>query len=299
MNRLRTIFRKELLAIMLVLILSSCDTESDFVKYSGHSFVQFSDSVAELPFMNDMDVQEVYISASQTVDYDRNFGVSVVPKESSAIEGYQFDLESHTVTIKAGEHTAPVRIVGYIAELDESIDTTYVTLTLINQDEDPNLGGNDIKVTLTKVCPFNIDDFIGHCVVRSGFFDYYATTAMRLTSSIADPEDSLGIIVKDFFQDGYDLKFRFNTENVLEPYLEMGEDQVVAEGSTYFNYIYDDDKLNITQPAAYPSAYNACGGFTVMYNAFYFRTAGTVGIFRSTIEWITDAEADYYEKLGY
>lgn len=295
-TKTKTIVKIWSLVLLICGILQAC--KDDAVTYTGPDLVQFADTMVVLPVMDSETYHEIYISSSQTVNYDRNFGVEVVATKSNAQEGYHFDLESTTVTIKAGERVAALKIRGYEDKIAES-DSLALTLHLLNVDDQFGLKGTVSHVILQRVCPFDINNFLGPCILESQFLNSYTMQDLRLLETVQDPENAMGIIIKDYFQDGYDLKVRFNNEDPVNPVLEMEDGQTVGRGSDFFGYIYGDDILRIAQPNNYVSSFNSCEGYIVQYSTIYVEEVGEVGTYTTVVNWITEAEADYLRRQGY
>ncbi len=297
MNENMKIMTRWLISFMVAIhLLSGC--EADTTTYLGPSFVQFSDSSLVLPIMNSEQIHEIYLSSSKAVNYERNFGVEVLVKESNAVEGYHFSIENHTVNIKSGEQVGVLKIRGHYENMTKN-DSLAITLNIVNPDDEQSLYEHKTHVLLSKVCAFNLDDFIGPCVVESQFFREYTLIDIRLIESVKDPEHDNGMILKNYFQDGYDLKIRFNPKDPLEPTIEMDNNQIIAKASEFFNHIYQDDKLRADLADNYESIFNACEKSLVQYSKLYIENEGIVGVFRSNIYRITEAEADYLRKQGY
>ena len=72
--------------------LAGCD--EDHVTYDGPNYVMFSDTLSTIAIQNN-DYHDVYISATQACGYDRTYGVEVIDKESNAIEGKHYSIESN------------------------------------------------------------------------------------------------------------------------------------------------------------------------------------------------------------
>ena len=89
---------------------TGCDT--DYVKYSGPDYIMFSDTLTVLPVQNNEEYFDIPVAATEACSYDRTLGVEILDKKTNAVEGWHFSLESNTVTIKAGERMANVRIRG-------------------------------------------------------------------------------------------------------------------------------------------------------------------------------------------
>ncbi len=287
---------KYILVVIAVVAIFSC--EAEYTTYEGPELVQFTDTTTILAIIDSEQFHDINIASSKAVGYDRNYAVRIVAEETNAIEGVHFDIENFTATIKAGEHVASVKIKCYHDKIEDQ-DSLGITLTLLNQEDEFDIRGHKAHVVFKRVCNFDFDNFTGYCIVTSQFLDNYSRQRMRLCKAVKDPSEKQGIIIEDYLQDGYNIKLRFNTEEPLEPYVEMDANQMIAKASGFFNHIYQDDKLLVYQPDNYPSIFNSCGEYVVQYSVFHIANEGTIGIFRTVILWISDAEADYLISQGY
>lgn len=274
--------------ISTIVCLSGCD--EDRVTYEGPDYVMFSDSLSTIAVQNSTDYYNVYVSATQASEHDRTFGVEVVAKESNAIEGLHYAIESNTVTIKAGERATALRIRGFFDNFEDT-DSLGVTLRLVNQEKVWNEYGDKARVVLQKVCPFDINVFTGYCSIRTSYFETYMSgIEYRVIKTVLDPEDANGIIMKNYLYDGYDLKVKLSSKNPLEPMVTMDEQKIATTGEA-FQTIWGDDVLRMQLPLNYASYYNVCQHFMVQYMMLYVKDIDTVGTFVNAIEWISQAEA--------
>ena len=156
-------------ALAAMTVLSGCEEKR--VIYSGPDYLMFSDTLYQCPVKEaDDDVFDVPVSATRAVDYDRTLAVEIIDKESNAVEGKHYELLSNTVTIKAGELASSVQVKSFYDNIGVS-DSLGFALRLVIPDEDKwDLYGTEAKVVLQKVCPFDINNFTGDCVVTSTFF---------------------------------------------------------------------------------------------------------------------------------
>ena len=195
------------------LALSSCKT--DYITFDGPSAVAFSDTTFVCPVQQSGEEFGIDIAATTASASDRTFVVEAIPGKSNAVFGKHYVIENQTVTIKAGERSAKVYIKGNYDSVESGTDT-YVTLRLVGvEDEQWEFNSQETKVYLKKVCPFNIDDFTGKCTVMSSFLITYAQVQTR-TAEVEKVDDET-IVVKGMYEDGYDVKFRFDLSDVLEP----------------------------------------------------------------------------------
>ena len=116
-------------------------------------------------------------------------------------------------------------------------DSLGLTLRLLTEKENQwNMYENnyEAKVVLQKCCPFDINLFNGYAVLTSTYMqEFMANVDSRLVKTVIDTEEENTIIMKDFFYDGYDVKIRFTTNDILNPLIEMDE-QVFASTAEAF-----------------------------------------------------------------
>ncbi len=279
-------------------VMAGCSEEN--ATYSGPDYVMFSDTLQTIAVQSDDTYYDIPVTATTACDYDRTYSVEVVDKGSNAIEGVHYDLQSNNVTIKAGERTSSIKIRGHYNNFEDT-DSIGVMLRLTaDKDKIWDLYGRDTKVVLVKVCPFDINTFVGYAVLTSTFFtDYMQTTEMRLLTTEKDPEVENGIILKNFLYDGYDIKVLFNTDNPLQPLLEMEPQVVGSTAEAFQGSVWGDDKLRVMNTTGAISYYNVCQNFFFQYMTFYVNGVGTVGTYANVVEWISKEEYDYLKKQGY
>lgn len=279
-------------------VMAGCSEEN--ATYSGPDYVMFSDTLQTIAVQSDDTYYDIPVTATTACDYDRTYSVEVVDKGSNAIEGVHYDLQSNNVTIKAGERTSSIKIRGHYNNFEDT-DSIGVMLRLTaDKDKIWDLYGRDTKVVLVKVCPFDINTFVGYAVLTSTFFtDYMQTTEMRLLTTEKDPEVENGIILKNFLYDGYDIKVSFNTDNPLQPLLEMEPQVVGSTAEAFQGSECGDDKLRVMNTTGAISYYNVCQNFFFQYMTFYVNGVGTVGTYANVVEWISKEEYDYLKKQGY
>lgn len=285
----------------LLLIMAGCKEEH--TTYKGPNYIMFSDSLYVLPVQNNEEYFDIPVAATQACTYDRTIAVEIIDKESNAIEGLHYTLMENTVTIKAGERVANVRVRGLYDNIAVA-DSLGFTLRLVTEkDTQWDMYGTDANIILRKTCPFNIYDFEGYIVLNSTFLYDYTVVDKRLIRAEVDTEEENTIIVKDYFYDGYDVKLKFTTKDPLNPLIEM-EEQVFGPTDEAFGTIYGDGKIRMLQPNGYTSYYSSCEGFVYQYMTLYVMNPdesiyGTVGTFINVLKWITDDEAEKLKREGY
>lgn len=293
-----------IMSLGLLVGFTSCQEERTV--YSGPQYIMFADTLSVLGVEDNGEYADIYISATQSVDKDLTLAVEVIEEESSAIEGVHYTIESNTVVIKAGELSTSVRIRGHYENLGVVDELPVIKLRLISPEEthwnlyDDN--GLETKVMLQKVCPFDIHAFTGYAMITSTYLYNYVGGYNRLIKTEVDPIEENTIIMRDFYYDGYDVKLRFTTDDVLNPLIEMDDQPLVTTGEA-FGTVYGDGMLHIYQPSNYVSYYSSCEKFIYQYITLWVpgMAAGTntVGTFIQAIEWISDDEARIYLNQGY
>lgn len=291
------------LAALVGAIASLTGCQEEHITYDGPLYVMFADTLSVLGVENSEEYFDVYIAATKACDEDRTLAVEVIEQESSAIEGVHYVLESNTVTIKAGELAASVRIRGIYENLAiEEVPELKLHL-VAGEDTRWNLyEGNVTKVMLQKICPFDVHAFSGYAMVTSTFLYSYSIGYNRLIETEVDTTEENTIIMHDYFYDGYDIKVRFTTDDPLNPLIEM-DDQPMATTGEAFGTIYGDGMLHTYQPSSYVSYYSSCEKFILQYMTVWVpgMAAGTntVGTFINAVEWISDDEARILKEQGY
>lgn len=292
MTTLRHIFYG---GIALLGLLAGCQAEK--TTYEGPDYILFSADSHTLGILDSEEWFEIPISATRTANEERTIGVEVVASESSAIEGLHYILESNTLTIPKGELTTAVRIKG----LAENIDINSMLSIKLRLVIDPELVwdayGIESEVQLQRCCPFDINNFTGYAKITSTWTMQYMNAEARLVRTERDPEDKSAIIVKDMFYDGYDIRLRLNSDDRLNPTVELAE-QVLGTTGEAFGTIYGNGKLMMAEPTGYTSYYGTCENFLVLYTMMFVDGVGVVGTYVNIFEWISDLEAERIMREG-
>ena len=282
--------------IALLGLLAGCQAEK--TTYEGPDYILFSAESHTLGILDSEEWFEIPISATRTANEERTIGVEVVASESSAIEGLHYILESNTLTIPKGELTTAVRIKG----LAENIDINSMLSIKLRLVIDPELVwdayGIESEVQLQRCCPFDINNFTGYAKITSTWTMQYMNAEARLVRTERDPEDKSAIIVKDMFYDGYDIRLRLNSDDRLNPTVELAE-QVLGTTGEAFGTIYGNGKLMMAEPTGYTSYYGTCENFLVLYSMMYVDGVGVVGTYVNIFEWISDLEAERIMREGF
>lgn len=277
--------------------LSGCDSIK--TTYSDAEYVMFSDTLSYFPVQNSDDWFEVHVASTIACDYDRTYGVEVDDRNSNAVENQHYVIESNTVTIKAGERAADLRIRGLYENIGKT-DSLSVTLHLIaDDDKEWAEYGTKTRIEMQKACPFDLNTFTGYCKLTSTYYsDFMRDTDMRLLKAeIVEGEENT-VVLRDFFYKGYDIKLKFDPSNPLKPFVEM-DNQLLGSTAEAFGTIYGDGKLLVKQPTVYTSYYNVCQSYVFLYITVYVENVDTVGTYVNMIEWISDEEAEQLKNQGY
>ena len=291
-----------ILSLALFAGLTSC--EEEHTVYNGPQYIMFADTLSVLGVENSEEYFDIRIAATKAVEKDYTLAVEVI--DSSAVEGVHYTIESNTVTIKAGQLATSVRIRANYESLAIGEDPVAFRLRLVTDEETHwNLYGDkglETKVMLQKICPFDVNAFSGYAMVTSTFLYDYVGSYNRLIKTEVDPTKKNTIILRDYLYDGYDVKVRFTTDDMLNPLIEM-DDQPMASTGEAFGTIYGDGMLHIYQPSSMVSYYSSCEKFILQYMTVWVpgMAAGTntVGTFINAVEWISDDEARILKGQGY
>ena len=302
---MKKIFIGTMAAIAAMTVFSGCEEKR--VTYAGPNYLMFSDTLYQCPVRETGEVFDVPVSATRTADYDRTLAVEIIDKESNAVEGKHYELLSNTVTIKAGEFATNVQVKGFYDNISNTDSLGFALRLVIPEADEWDLYGTEAKVVLQKVCPFDINSFTGYCTVTSTFFssdNWTGTQTMRLIETEVDPEEENTIILHDLYYDGYDVKLKFDTEDDMEPLVEMEEQKLASTADAFLGNIHGNGDLMISQPTAYTSYFSTCESFVLQYVTLNVydddgSLYGSVGTYVNILEWISDGEAEDLRQQGY
>ena len=281
---------------LLGLVFVGCENERPI--YEGRNFIMFSSESHTLGIINDEEWFEIPVSASRTSDHDRHIGVEVVAAESSAIEDMHFVVESHTLTIKAGELATAVRIKGISEAITPNV-ALEIKLSLVLDEEDIlEEHTTSTLVTLQRCCEFDINNFVGYAVLTSTWSMQYMNTDARLVRTRLDNVENV-IVIDDMFYEGYDIRIKLNSEDRLNPLASLYGAQVLGSTGEAFGTIYGNGKLMVDNPMGSVSYYSTCENFLLLYTVMYVDEVGTVGSYVNILEWISDEEAERIMREGF
>ncbi len=293
-------------AALIALCMSACSEKNDNL-YVGPEFVMFSDTLSTCPVTVDGEYFSVPVVASTISKYDRTFGVQVIDSKSNAIENHHYRLESNSITIKAGEARADVRVRGIYDNIEPEDSLGFALELILPETVQTSLYGKSTNVVLMKACPFNVDAFTGYCVVTSTWLNEFSDnnsyqrliwTERDLEWEKAHPDsDTSRIIFYDWQYDHYDIKMDFvhKKGKPLEPVVTFDRDQTICDELTAFGIIRGDNNIRIEPTSVYPAFYYSCSDYlTVGFRAYVNNLSeiyGYVGYFYNVMEWVSDAEA--------
>ena len=287
---------RALLFALLSLVVVGCESERPI--YEGRNFIMFSAESHTLGVIDNEEWFEIPVSASRTADVDRHVGVEVIITESSAIEDMHYEIESHTLTIKAGELATALRIRGIADTLSPNAPVEVKLSLVLDQEEILSDYSTSTVVTLQRCCPFDINNFVGYAVLTSTWSMQYMNTDARLVRTYLDKEEGV-IAIKDMFYEGYDIRVKLSSEDRLNPLASLCGAQVLGTTGEAFGTIYGNGKLMVDNPMGSVSYYSTCEGFLLLYTVMYVDEVGTVGNYINILEWISDEEAERIMREGF
>jgi hypothetical protein len=286
----------------LALLASAC--QERYVTYSDAEYVMFADTLATYPVQQDVEYFSIPVVSTVTRDYDRTFGVEIIDKGSNAIEKFHYRLESNTITIKAGQTRADVRVHGYYDNIQPTDSLGFQLQLVMNDALEMPMYGKQTKAVLMKSCPFDINNFTGYCVLTSMFLYQYSITGsyQKLVYTEKHPTEENMIICRDWLNDGYDVTMKFNADDPMKPFVTMDEDQVASDEGSFFGTTHGDDKILVRNSALYDSVFYPCGSYLYIWTEMYVENlgvpVGTVGHFYNIMEWVSDEEAERLMREG-
>ena len=301
-DSMKQIFKYITVLFAAASVLSSCHER--YVTYSDKEYIMFADTLATYPVQKDVEWFSIPVVSTVVKDYDRTFGVEIVDKGNNAIENVHYRLESNTVTIKAGENRADVKVHGYYDNIEATDSLGFELQLVMNSNLVMPLYGKSTKAVLMKSCPFDINNFTGYCVLTSMFLYNYSPTGayQKLVYTEKHPTQDNMIICRNWINDGYDVTMTFNAEDPMLPLVTMDRDQVASDEGSFFGTAHGDNKILVTNSSYYDSVFYPCGRYLYIWTEMYVEnlgeTVGTVGHFYNIMEWVSDEEAERLKREG-
>lgn len=297
---MKRFFTGMLLMVVAATAFVGCNPE--YTKYDGPMYVMFADTLSTYYVGDKGEAFEVPVVATQTVDYDRNFGIeAVLSDDTDAANGLHYTLESNTITIKAGERVGNVVIEGNYDSLDnttEDGDAPVLKLRIVSSsDTDWELYGVETKVELRKRCPFDVNNFTGYCLVYSLFLadNTEAQEYPRLVKTEAVEGEENTILVKGMLFDGYDIKMKFYPDDPKGPRVELVGTQEIGNTDLTMTFAapYTDKRIWAETYPGVPSELFICNRYALPVVYLYCAEQGLVAEIEA-MEWLTDAQAEEY-----
>ena len=298
---MKQIIRNITFVLSVMLAFSACHER--YTTYSDAEYVMFADTLKVYPILESAQEFSIPVVSTVVKDYDRTFGVEVIDKTTNAIERKHYTILSNTITIKAGENCADVRVRGHFDNIGDR-DSLGFTLQLVMKDElVMPLYGKQTKAVLMKTGPFDIKKFTGYCVLSSMFLQDYSMTGSynRLVYTEAHPTLKNTIICRNWLNDGYDVTMTFNDSDPLLPLVTMEKNQVASDQGSFFGTIYGQwgDKLMVTSSNLAQSIFYPLGAYLYIWTEISVEEFGVVGHFYNVMEWISDEEAERIMREGF
>ena len=297
---MKQIFKFIAISFAAVMAFSAC--QERYVTYEGDEYVMFADTLAVYPVMEGAEELSIPVVSTVVRDYDRTFGVEVIDRLSNAIERKHYSLESNTITIKAGETRADVKVRGHYENIGEA-DSLGFALQLVMKDElVMPLYGKQTKAVIMKTGKFDRSKFTGYCVLSSMFLQNYSQNGGYNRLVYTEPHPTLNntIICRNWLKDGYDVELTFNDEDPLMPVVTMAR-TVAGDQGSFFGTSYGQwgDKLYVRSSNLAQSIFYPLGGYLYIWTEFSVDEYGIVGDFYNVMQWVTDEEAERIMREGF
>ncbi|MGM9735795.1 MAG: DUF4984 domain-containing protein [Candidatus Cryptobacteroides sp.] len=297
---------------MLMAVLSSCESTRQI--YEGPSYIAFADTLTVVPVLDNSTSYPVTIAATRTSAIDRVVGVEIVQgKETTAVEGRDFEVEDFNVVIPAGQLSASFMVKGLydgIEDPDKDL-TIRLKLAFIEEGQDKiydEIFHSETKVALKKIAPFDLEcQFTGYAVMSSGFissFNPYGAQKRLVRASLV-PGKTNTVSLEDLFSDGYDVEITFDPSDPLNPYAQLEEGAPIGKGVDFSFVPLGDGLVRVADYAALNSYFDTNNRRVSLYNIMYIRgagqngTDGLIGAYNSVLYWISDAEAEFILNNGF
>lgn len=292
-------------AILLGAIFTACQEEN--IKTFDKEYIMFEDTLNVVPVLDEEDYTiKIPVISSVKCDYERTIAVEVLDipgtMDSVAVEGRDYTIESNTIRIPAGKYRTDI-VIRPNYEMFGDNDTLSFELKLVMPEQLCwDMYGDRTRVSMYKVCPFDINSFKGWCVVTSMFLYSYPgvddsnASYQRLIKTSLDQANENTVILHDWLFDGYDVKIELDPSDPENPTVTMPEDQLISDEESVFGQMNGDNRILGMSSPAYVSYYNNCQKFVSLWMRAYVydikTLVGYVGDFYNIMEWVSDEEAE-------
>ena len=275
---------KFLLSLLLVVLSVACTSRVEDIRYEGEDFVLFSDSNYVMPLTERNDIFEIPVGFASVAGHDRTISVMVDVRQSNAVEDYHFVVENHNVVVPAGQLTGSLRLRGIYEHVESVNDSLAITLRLLTQEA--NVGsvyGNTTRVTLRKICPFHIEDYVGDLRLTCTF--PFSTSSVTSFNVKSEKVNDSTLVVRKPFDDSRDLVLRFHTgkDNPFDQNIDMRE-QVAFTDATF-------GQVSMATVAGIPSYYLPEDRAFVLYLDAFLSHLGSFGGYYYIFQWISPDQA--------
>ncbi len=271
--------------------------------YSDAEYIMFADTASVNVVLQGSETFSVPVISTVTCDYDRTFGVEIVDSGSTAVEGRDFSIDANTLTIKSGENRTDVMVTANLDNLSD-MDTLHFNLRLVVPDAVKwDLYGDQTKVSLFKVQPFDIENFTGWCMVTSSCLlelpGLDNNGVQRLIWTEKGQEENT-VVLTNWLHDGYDVTIKMDPSDPAEPSVTMDADQVISNEQNVLGQINADDRIYVEESSSAYSYFNTCRNSVILNVRVYLQEFGapfaTLGYYDNQMEWVSDEEADRLVK---
>lgn len=273
---------KRLLYIIPLLAIVGCKPDNSMNIYQGESFVQFQDSVYEMPVTQADRTFEISVGVSQACDKDRHVAVIVDAKASNAVEGYHFTIEDHNVLIPAGKMAGTLRLHGCYENIASVNDSLAITLRLLGSESTSPLYGGKTNVRIQKVRPFCIDDYVGDMQLTCTF-PFSTSSVTRFYIKSEKVNDHTLRLLKPFDNSRHlVLTFHDNPDDPFDQCIDVREQ--VAFTDQQFG------PVSMQSVDGIPSYYLPEERGIVLYMDAFLSNLGSFGAYYYVLQWVSPDE---------
>lgn len=220
--------------IFITLVLTSCN--NDPVLYNGPTFLEFTNSSANLVVRANTGTLECEVGISNKAKEDMTINIAVVAEKTTAVEGRDFDFVSKTVTIPAGKNVGTFQIKGNYANLTPEGVRLVVKMDVEDALLQENIG-NEMTINLSRFFEVTMEWICGNWTWTDYDFNTGETTESdTYTVSITEAGDNK-IEITNVWDGGRTITATVDLEN---SHISIDPNQVIFVhnnyGNTYMNY---------------------------------------------------------------
>lgn len=285
MKNMRTIMSSGIKAAVLLWLMmcwAGCSVDNSANLYQGEAFVQFQDSVYELPVTSDGRDFDIVIGVTQAASYDRYVAVAVDVKASNAVEGYHFSISDHNVKIPAGQLTGTLTMKGKYENIESVNDSLAVTLRILNGEALSPLYSGKANVRMQKVRPFCIDDYVGDMQLTCTF--PFSTSSVTRFYVKSERVDAHTLRICHPFDNSRNLLLSFH-ENAADPFDQCID---VREQVAFTDQQFGP--VSMATVDGIPSYYLPEDRAIVLYMDAFLSNLGSFGSYYYILQWVSPDE---------